>query len=74
MNLTVSNLSNDLARNNSVYISSQLAKDPTKTVNVRIEGKIFKCSFLRDLDKNSIGMSKSSRDFLSTDVGKIIKV
>ena len=46
MNLTVNNLSNDLAKNNAVYISSQLAKDPSKTVNVRINSRIIKCCFL----------------------------
>lgn len=46
MNLTVSNLSNELAKNNSVYISATLAKNPKSTVNVRINNRIFKCSFL----------------------------
>lgn len=46
MNLIVNNLSNDLAKNNAVYLSSALAKDPSKTVNVRINGKIIKCGFL----------------------------
>jgi len=46
MNLTVNNLSNDLAKQNAVYISSQLAKDPSRTVNVRINSKIFKCCFI----------------------------
>ena len=50
MNLTIVNLSsNDLAKNNSVYISSKLAKDPSRSVNIRINRKIFKCCFLADL-------------------------
>mgnify|MGYP003483050169 CR=1 FL=1 len=61
MNLSVSNLSNDLARNNSVYISAHLAKDPKKTVNVKINNKIFKCAFLAELDKTTISMSKNIR-------------
>jgi hypothetical protein len=74
MNLTVSNLSNDLAKNNSVYISSQLAKDPSKTVNVRINNKIFKCNFMNDIDRTKIAMSKNYRTFIDTDVGKDVKV
>ncbi len=74
MNLTVLNVSNELARNNSVYISSQLAKDPTKTVNVKINGKILKCNFLGDLDRTKIGMSKNIRTFIDTDIGRDVKV
>jgi hypothetical protein len=74
MNLTVSNLSNELAKNNSVYISSKLAKDPKKTVNVRINNKILKCAFLMELDSAAIAMSKNIREYLATDVGKIVKV
>ena len=74
MNLNVITISNELARNNSVYISTQLAKDPSKTVLVRISGKIFKCGFLKDQDKGKIGMSKNIRTFLDTDVGKDVKV
>lgn len=73
MNLTVSNLSNELAKNNSVYISSQLAKDPSRTVNVRINGKILKCTFLPDIDRNTIALSKNLREFLGTDVGKSVR-
>lgn len=74
MNLTVSNISNELAKNNAVYISTQLAKDPTKTVNVRITNKIFKCCFSADIDRPRIGMSKNIRTFLGTDVGKELRV
>lgn len=74
MNLTVSNLSNDLAKNNSVYLSSQLAKDPSKKVNVRINNKILKCSFISEIDKTTVAMSKNIREYLGTDVGKAIKV
>jgi hypothetical protein len=74
MNLTVSNLSKELAKNNSVYISALLAKDASRTVNVRIAGKILKCTFLSELDRNTIAMSKNIREFLSTDVGKTIRV
>ena len=49
MNLIVSNLSNELAKNNAVYLSAQLAKDPSKTVNVKINAKILKCCFLETL-------------------------
>jgi vesicle-fusing ATPase len=73
MNLVVSNLSNDLAKNNSVYISAQLAKDPSRTVNVRINTKILKCTFLPELDRTTIAMSKNLREFLGTDVGKNIR-
>lgn len=68
MNLIVSNLSNDLAKNNAVYLSSLLAKDPSKTVNVKINGKILKCCFLEGQDKSKISMSKNLRTFLNTDV------
>lgn len=61
MNLSVTNLSNELAKNNSVYISPQLAKDPSKTVNVRINGRIIKCGFLPELDRATIAMSKNLR-------------
>lgn len=74
MNLTVSNLSNELAKNNSVYISATLAKNPKSTVNVRISNRIFKCSFLTELDKSTIAMSKNIREYLATDVGKAVKV
>lgn len=73
MNLVVSNLSNELAKNNSVYISAQLAKDPSRTVNVRISGKILKCTFLPELDRSTIAMSKNLREFLGTDIGKSIR-
>lgn len=74
MNLTVCNISNDLAKNNAVYISAQLAKDPSKTVNVRINNsKIFKCCFSADIDRSKIGMSKNIRAFLGTDIGKDIR-
>lgn len=74
MNLTVSNLSNELAKNNSVYISATLAKNPKSTVNVRINNRIFKCSFLTELDKSTIAMSKNIRDYLATEAGKAVKV
>jgi hypothetical protein len=73
MNLTVCNISNDLAKNNAVYISAQLAKDPSKTVNVRINARILKCCFSIDIDRNKIGMSKNLRTFLGTDIGKEVK-
>ena len=74
MNLTVNNLSNDLAKNNLVYISSQLAKDPSKTVNVRINSRIFKCCFLAEVEKTKISMSKNVRSYLNTDIGKNVTV
>lgn len=74
MNLTVTNLSNDLAKNNAVYISPTLAKDPTRTVNVRISGKIMKCGFLQDLERGSVAMSRNIREFVGTEVGKTIRV
>lgn len=71
MNLTVCNISNELAKNNAVYISSQLAKDPTRTVNVRINSsKIFKCCFSPELERSKIGMSKNVRAFIGTDIGQ----
>ena len=74
MNLTVSNLSNDLARNNAVFISAQLAKDASRTVNVRINHKIFKCGFLQELERSKIAMSKGLRSFIGTDLGRDVKV
>ena len=74
MNLNVLNVSNELARNNSVYISAQLAKDPSKTVNVKINNKILKCNFLGDLDRSKIAMSKNIRTFIDTDLGRDVKV
>ena len=74
MNLVIINLSNELAMNNSVYLSSQLAKDPSKVVIVRIDKKLFKCSFTADVEKGKIGMSKNIREYIGTDVGKVIKV
>lgn len=71
MNLTVCNISNDLAKNNAVYISSQLAKDPSRTVNVRINNsKILKCCFSVEIERSKIGMSKNVRTFVGTDVGQ----
>ncbi|CAM6003579.1 unnamed protein product [Sphagnum balticum] len=74
MILSVSNLPNELAINNSAYLSSQLAKDPNSTVNVKINGKVLKCSFLGDLDRGKIGLSKNVREFVGTELGKDIKV
>lgn len=73
MKLTVSNISNELAKRNAVFISSQLAKDPSRTVNVRVDkSKILKCAFLPDIDRSKIGMSKSLRTFVGTDLGQDI--
>ena len=74
MNLVVENISNDQAKNNSLYMSSQLAKDASKLVNIRIKNKIFKCCFLDNMDRNKIGMSKNNRTFIGTDVGMSVTV
>ena len=68
MNLTVKNISNDQAKRNSVFMSTDLAKDASKTVNVRINKKVFKCSFAADIDRKNIGMSKNIRTFIGTDI------
>jgi hypothetical protein len=74
MNLTVVNLPNDLSKNNAVYISTKLAKDPSSTVVVRISHRIFKCCFWGELEKTKIAMSKNVRTFLNTDIGKQVTV
>ena len=74
MNLTVTNLTNVLAKNNAVYLSPALAKDPKATVHVRIKGKVIKCGFSGDVEQGSIGMSKNNREFLGTDVKGVVKV
>ena len=74
MNLTVKNISNDQAKRNSVFMSTELAKDPSKTVNVRINKKVLKCSFAAEIDRRHIGMSKNLRTFIGTDIDLSVTV
>lgn len=74
MNLVVSNLSNELAKNNSVYLPAKTARNPNSIVHVNINGRILKCAFLQDLDDRTIAMSKNLREYLGTDVAKSVKV
>ena len=57
-----------------MYLSTQLAKDPSQTVHVKINRKVIKCCFAQDMERNKIGMSKILRTFIGTDVGLAVTV
>jgi len=74
MSFTVTNLSNDLAKNNTVYFSNKNTPNPASIIKVRVNDKILKAGFLPDLEKTNVAMSKNYRDFIGTDVGKSVRV
>jgi hypothetical protein len=49
MSFVVTNLSNELAKNNAVYFSAKSTPNPSLTIKVRILGKVFKACFIGDL-------------------------
>lgn len=51
----------DLAKTNAVFISNQLARDPSRKIHVVIKNKIIKAGFLNEIQKGNIGMSKNYR-------------
>lgn len=51
----------DLAKTNAVFISNQLARDPSRKIHVVIKDKIIKAAFIGDVQKSNIGMSKNYR-------------
>ena len=60
--------------NNCAYLSPLLAKDPSKSIHIRIKNKIIKTSFIKGVEKNNIAMSKNLREFVGVDMVNPVRV
>lgn len=72
MSFTVTNLSNDLAKNNAIYLSAKAL--PAPAPKARLNARIFKVVLLPDLDRNAVAMSKNYRDYVGTDTGRQVQI
>lgn len=61
---SIKHLGDEYSIKNSVYISTESAKNPNKIINVMINGKILKCAFHKAIEKGQIGMSLNIRKYL----------
>lgn len=62
---SIKHLGDEYSIKNSVYLSTELAKNPSRIINVLINARIIKCSFHKDIEKGKIGMSLNMRKYLN---------
>lgn len=61
---SIKHLGDEYSIKNSVYLSTEMAKNPSRVINVLVGDKILKCSFHKDIEKGKIGMSLNLRKYL----------
>ena len=61
---SIKHLGDEYSIKNSVYISTEMAKNPSRIINGLINGKILKCGFHKNIEKSQIGMSLNYRKYL----------